>query len=334
MRVFVGVPTFGRPEMLRRALKSIANQTFQDFGVLVSDNGNDPANLEVVRSFDDRFEYIGQPKNLGLVGNWNFLRSLGNAPLWAFLEDDNFWDPQHLERAISALDANPDVQMWFCPAKDWIDKPGVPLERRPGQIDSSSTSTILELPRTHSVEWLRGSRCPSSSVVIRMPEIRRNVFDPSLPFSHDYLRWGQIGVRNPVLRSELSTCNYTYHDANAVSGLMLSRESGQQMREVRRRLAEIILEEQSWDGIRIGEIVCTTFRAEEIGQLVPALLSGKATRQLKSAGRYIWSERPDSHTTSGHMRAAKALGLWYFRFVDLVDHFAGKFAVIKKRIIG
>jgi hypothetical protein len=334
MRVFVGVPTFGRPEMLRRALTSIANQTFQDFGVLVSDNGNDPANLEVVRSFDERFEYVGQPKNLGLVGNWNFLRSLGNASLWAFLEDDNFWDAEHLKIGIDALDANPDVMMWHCPAKDWIDKPDRPMERRPGQVDSTGSETILELPRTHSVEWLRGSRCPSSSVIIRTSEIRRNVFDPSLPFSHDYLRWGQIGVRNPVLRAESSTCNYTYHDANAVTGLTLSRAAGTQMREVRRRLAEIIFEEQGWRGETLAKQVVEKFDAGEIGQLVPALLSSKATRELRIAGRYIWNHRPDAHAASGHMRAARRLGTSYFRFCDSIDHLAGQFAVMKKRVSG
>lgn len=323
MRVFIGVPTYGRPEMLRRALKSIASQTFGDFGVMVSDNGNDPRNAVVVHEFGPRFAYIGQPTNLGLVGNWNFLRSLGNAPLWAFLEDDNFWDPEHLERGISALDANPDAAMWFCPAKDWIDTSGSPIIRRTGQIDETSTATVFELPRTHSVEWLRGSRCPSSSVIIRTNEIRRNVFDPSLPFSHDYLRWGQIGVRNPVLRSELSTCNYTYHAANAVTGLMLSRDAGRQMREVRRRLAYIILEEQKWSGEQLGEIAVDVMRPEEVGQLVPALLAGKATRELREAGAYLWRERPDAHTCSGHMKAAELLGPWYFRFCDAVDHCLG-----------
>ncbi len=52
-RVTVFVPVFNRADVLRTTLESIFAQSFQDFELLVVDDGSTDASVEVARGFDD-----------------------------------------------------------------------------------------------------------------------------------------------------------------------------------------------------------------------------------------------------------------------------------------
>ena len=67
--VSVGIPTYNRPEGLRRTLECITGQTYRNLEIIVSDNCSpDPEVERVVRSFmahDARIQYFRQPENKG-----------------------------------------------------------------------------------------------------------------------------------------------------------------------------------------------------------------------------------------------------------------------------
>ncbi len=328
--VFIGVPTFSRPRMLARALTSIAAQSYPDYTVLVSDNGADPASRAVVETrADGRFRYIPQPVNLGLVANWNFLRrAVGPQPYWALLEDDNFWAPDHLERGLAALARNPEAAMSFCAAREFWDQEGR-LSEKTGRA-SASPGFSLEVPQSCDLDWLGGSRCPSSSVIIRA-SIWRNApaFAGQLPFCHDYLQWALLGINYPVLYSEQPSVSYTCHSGNAVRTFIGSRRSGAQMREVRRLLGAELLRRRRILGRGLGKLIADRLAAGQIGQIVPAFL-GAADARLIEAGRFLLHTRPDAHSVSGHMRIGSKLGAFYFRHCDFVDRLLGWMAARRR----
>lgn len=100
MKVFFSViiPTFNRAEKLRRALESLAAQTFTDFEVIVCDDGSFDHTPEVVDTYKGRFtlKYMwdetwggpARPRNRGLGvarGDWI-----------CFLDSDDWWYPNKL----------------------------------------------------------------------------------------------------------------------------------------------------------------------------------------------------------------------------------------------
>lgn len=101
--VAVVMPTFRRPERLAAAVQSVLNQTVQDFVVLVVDDGGGqldglPADPRVVVLELSRNHHSpGLARNVAL--------RLSRSPFVAFLDDDNTWRPDHLERTLAALRA-------------------------------------------------------------------------------------------------------------------------------------------------------------------------------------------------------------------------------------
>ena len=62
------IPTYQRPKLLRRAIKSVLNQTFPHFQVCVYDNASGDETEAIVQEFiakDSRIQYFRQEKNWG-----------------------------------------------------------------------------------------------------------------------------------------------------------------------------------------------------------------------------------------------------------------------------
>jgi glycosyltransferase involved in cell wall biosynthesis len=101
--VSVVIPTFERPELLRRALASAVAQTYEPFEVLVVGDGC-PVVDEVLADVDDpRVRHWNLPAHHadGGAAPRNYpLKAKARGELDAYLDDDNTWAPDHLESLV------------------------------------------------------------------------------------------------------------------------------------------------------------------------------------------------------------------------------------------
>lgn len=112
-QVAVVVRTKNRPAFLRRALESIASQTFADWECIVVNDGGDPGAVdELIASLPE--SHRGRVRALHSEhsrGRWVSANAgvLGTtAPYLVLHDDDDTWHPEFLERAVGYLDANTD----------------------------------------------------------------------------------------------------------------------------------------------------------------------------------------------------------------------------------
>lgn len=118
-RVSVVLPTYGRPDMLRRALDSVVAQTFADWELLiVDDNGagseTQRETEEVVRPLldDPRIVYVLHQWNRGGGAARNTGIHRARGPFVAFLDDDDAWYPRKLELQVARIEAGgPEVAL-------------------------------------------------------------------------------------------------------------------------------------------------------------------------------------------------------------------------------
>ena len=109
--VSVVIPTFNRAEDLRRCLESLVAQTFDNFEVLVCDDGSSDGSATVAEEFEtqldiqfetaENFGGPARPRNRGIVK--------ARAPYIAFLDSDDWWTSTKLSRCVGAMDAGADV---------------------------------------------------------------------------------------------------------------------------------------------------------------------------------------------------------------------------------
>ena len=135
-KVSIVIPTYNRADYLRITLQSIKNQTFRDFEVIVVDDGspNDEAK-EVCADFSFckyvKIENSGgpaKPRNVGI--------DMAKGQYIAFVDDDDLWFPEKLEKQVTILEENPDYGLVhsYCECIDEqgntigkiVGKPGTP----------------------------------------------------------------------------------------------------------------------------------------------------------------------------------------------------------------
>ncbi|MGE5219465.1 MAG: glycosyltransferase family 2 protein, partial [Chloroflexota bacterium] len=84
------IPTFNRCELFPLAVRSILNQTFQDFEIVLSDNCSADSTPEVAKQFTDpRFHYVRTPRHYTIADAWEFARIHASGKFVMMLSDDD-----------------------------------------------------------------------------------------------------------------------------------------------------------------------------------------------------------------------------------------------------
>ncbi|TAE60377.1 MAG: glycosyltransferase family 2 protein [Nostocales cyanobacterium] len=106
----IRVPTYKRPELLKRALKSLISQDFENWKAIIMDDSPEQEAKEIVELFaDERLIYSPNPKNLGSAGNIDRAfqsSSIVGGTYACILEDDNWFMPSFLSENIHSLEKN------------------------------------------------------------------------------------------------------------------------------------------------------------------------------------------------------------------------------------
>ena len=109
-KVSVLLPTYNTKEdWLKESIESVLNQTFQDFEIIVLDDGSKTSPEAVIKSFnDDRIKFYINETNLGVGKTRNKLIELATGEYVAFQDSDDISLPTRLEKQVKFLDENPD----------------------------------------------------------------------------------------------------------------------------------------------------------------------------------------------------------------------------------
>jgi hypothetical protein len=109
------IPTFRRPELLRRAMRSVLEQDYKAIRLCVYDNASGDETRQIVSGFaaaDQRVRYHCHERNLGATANFEFgIRSV-NTPFFSILSDDDYLLPGFYARALDDLARHPQAMFW------------------------------------------------------------------------------------------------------------------------------------------------------------------------------------------------------------------------------
>ncbi len=106
------IPTYCRPKLLERAIKSVLNQTYPHLRVCIYDNASGDETADIVAELarkDSRVTYYCHSENIGAIGNFNFGVKEVRTPFFSVLSDDDILLPDFYEIALKGLNKYPDA---------------------------------------------------------------------------------------------------------------------------------------------------------------------------------------------------------------------------------
>jgi len=185
-KVSVIIPTYNRETFIQKALESVFAQTYQDFEIIVMDDGSTDATRDIVSGLDKRVRYFYQ-ENKGIAGARNAGIMKSGGEFVAFLDSDDYWMPDKLERQIRLFNEHPEYGMVAsCCASVRLDG-SFRKKNRPGR-----SGWILRDLFTKN--FIR-----TSSAVIRRESLdKTGLFDENLTECEEYDLWLRIAARYPV----------------------------------------------------------------------------------------------------------------------------------------
>ncbi len=192
--VSVIMPTFNSTRTIVRALKSVLSQTYQDFEIIIADDASkDDTRQQIATVVDPRISFLESPEisNKGPAPTRNRALAKARGTYIAFLDSDDEWFPEKLERQVRFLESYPLCSLVVSNAYD-VAPDGKIIET---EFDAAPAIDGAEAWRT----LLKYSFIETSSVMTRrslVDELGR--FDPKLLVSQDQDLWIRLALRGEV----------------------------------------------------------------------------------------------------------------------------------------
>jgi len=187
-RVSVIIPTYNCARFLDRTIKSALVQTFKDREIIIVDDGSTDDTKSVLAHYDGLVHYVYQP-NRGASAARNLACSKASGELLAYLDADDMWYPEKLEKEVAFLDAHPECGLVHTEISV-INEQDEILHHR------FNHETQRPIPQGYCLlHLLRRSHIQTLTVVERRTCIDRvGNFDETLPIAQDYMHWILIAL--------------------------------------------------------------------------------------------------------------------------------------------
>ena len=107
--VSVIVTCYTRTRYIAEALRSVLTQSYEDYEILVADDSGTAAAREIVAGFglQNRIKYLAHDRTIGVASSIARTVMQARGDLIAILNDDDSWEPQLLQRLVTALEGDP-----------------------------------------------------------------------------------------------------------------------------------------------------------------------------------------------------------------------------------
>jgi glycosyltransferase involved in cell wall biosynthesis len=109
--VTIGIPTYNGGKRIHKALDSILEQDYPALEIMVSNNASTDNTEEVCKQYqarDSRIQYVCQPANLGVVGNYMYLLNNARGKYFLWLCDDDEFETGVISRYVHFMESHPE----------------------------------------------------------------------------------------------------------------------------------------------------------------------------------------------------------------------------------
>jgi glycosyltransferase involved in cell wall biosynthesis len=193
-KVDVIIPAYNAAKYLPAAIESVVTQTFEDWRILLIDDGSTDKTAEVVAPYIEqlgpKLKYIYQP-NAGLPAARNAAIRNSSAELLALLDADDVWLPNRLAESVKCFDGRPQVGLSYGLVLRVDENDGVidTFKGNPGQAEGRIATDI----------YTRRIQLPCPTMTFRRSAVDEvGLFDETMRATEDRDMWLRIALKYEV----------------------------------------------------------------------------------------------------------------------------------------
>jgi len=190
--VTVVMPTFNRLAYLRAAVASVYAQTFEDWELVVIDDGSDDETRRFLRSHPDPRMSVVYCSHTGVpaaIRNQGIARARGRYV--AFLDSDDLWAAEKLQRQLALMESKP-ARRWSYTAVRRIDADGLEIRLRPVPFVPYAGWVFEQVLRVDA-------QIGTPTVMAELAFVRElGGFDEKMRFVEDYDLWSRMALESEV----------------------------------------------------------------------------------------------------------------------------------------
>ena len=203
--VSVIIPTYNQAGYVGEAIRSVQLQTYNNYEIIVIDDGSTDNCREVVAAFGNSVRYIWQ-ENQGLGGARNTGIRAANGEFVGLLDADDQWLPEYMEKMVRLTEEYPEAAVYHSSAR------GIDVEGRElPQLFSEPVPPGM----TRSVLLRLNYLIPSTVMLRRSIVLSAGLFDQTRRSIHgceDWDLWLRIVREHDIVGTSECLVRYRLHD--------------------------------------------------------------------------------------------------------------------------
>lgn len=287
-RVTTIVPTYRRPRLMARAVRSALNQTYQDLQVDIYDNASDDETAEVALALaadDPRVRYHRRLTHIGMVENFADGQQAVTTEFFSFLADDDVLLPEFYQRAVAALNGAPGAMFVASPV------PFVDARGRILMVASRDWPIGLHQPPESMLALLRHGHFVWTGTMFRRAATEQvGTLDPKASVCSDLDFQLRIAGRFPFVTIAEMGAIFSWHEDSATSQPQLGQfwpswewiagklaADGTLPEGPRQQAARVLRDRLPQKIFLVGLLGCALGRSDEVAEVM-VLLQGRLHR--------------------------------------------------------
>lgn len=200
MKFSVVIPLYNKEHYIEKTIKSVLNQTFQDFEVIVVNDGSTDSSLDVAQTIkSDKVKIISQ-KNAGVAVARNTGIEHAYAKYIAFLDADDEWHPEYLQTIDALTEKFPTSDMFVTAYRIRMGSGKYHYSARLSNEPICLKSYWNTFKNAYDIVWT------SATVIDKNAIIKAGMFTPGEKIGQDLDLWARVAKNNPKVAYSPRIC--------------------------------------------------------------------------------------------------------------------------------
>jgi glycosyltransferase involved in cell wall biosynthesis len=206
----VVIPLYNKENFIEVTLKSVLNQSYTNFEVIIINDGSTDNSAQIISKFDNSRIRVFNKENAGASSARNYGIEKAQSSYISFIDADDYWYPTFLEEMFEKINRFPDFKVFSAAIEIETLKTTFPAQY------SIKKTNDFEIVNYFTASTKETVICTSCAVFNKAVFEEVGDFDTEIKSGQDTDMWFRIGLKYPVLFVWKILARYVY-DENSLS---------------------------------------------------------------------------------------------------------------------